>query len=74
MPTNRFLVVAKYAVGSNRGLKDVELVDTRIQGGGIKENLVETFKGSYPQVVPRYRSLRRYALPGRLGSASRPTC
>ena len=50
MATDRFLVVAKYAVGSNRGLKDVELVDTRVQGGGIKEDLVETFKGSYPQV------------------------
>lgn len=50
MATNRFLVVAKYAVGSNRGLKDVELVDTRVQGGGIKEDLVETFKGAYPQV------------------------
>ena len=50
MATNRFLVVAKYAVGSNRGLKDVELVDTRVQGGGIKDDLVETFKGSYPQV------------------------
>jgi len=50
MATNRFLVVAKYAVGSNRGLKDIQLVDTRVQGGGIKEDLVETFKGSYPQV------------------------
>jgi hypothetical protein len=50
MATNRFLVVAKYAVGSNKGLKDVQLVDTRVRGGGIKDDLIETFKGSYPQV------------------------
>jgi len=50
MATNKFLIVAKYAVGSNRGLKDVDLVDTRVRGGGIKPSLVETFKGSYPQV------------------------
>lgn len=50
MATNRFLVVAKYAVGSNKGLKDVDLVDTRVRGGGIKDDLIETFKGAYPQV------------------------
>lgn len=50
MATNRFLVVAKYAVGSNRGLKDVQLVDARVQGGGIKADLIEDFKGSFPQV------------------------
>ncbi len=50
MATNRFLIVSKYAVGSNRGLSDVDLVDTRVRGGGIKEELVTDFKGSYPQI------------------------
>ncbi len=50
MATNRFLIVGKYAVGSNRGLKDVDLVDTRVRGGGIKEEFITDFKGSYPQV------------------------
>lgn len=50
MATSRFLIVGKYAVGSNRGLHDVDLVDTRIRGGGIKEEFITDFKGSYPQV------------------------
>lgn len=50
MATNRFLIVGKYAVGSNKGLHDVDLVDTRVRGGGIKEELVTGFKGAYPQV------------------------
>lgn len=50
MATNRFLIVAEYAVGSNKGLNDVELVDTRVRGGGIKEDLITDFKGAYPQV------------------------
>ncbi len=50
MATSRFLIVGKYAVGSNRGLHDIDLVDTRVRGGGIKEELVTDFKGSYPQV------------------------
>jgi hypothetical protein len=50
MATNRFLIVAEYAVGSNKGLGDVELVDTRVRGGGIKEDLITDFKGAYPQI------------------------
>ena len=45
-----FLVVARYGIGSNRGLQDLHLVDTRVRGGGINPDQLSEAKLAFPDI------------------------
>jgi hypothetical protein len=45
-----FLVIARYGIGSNRGLQDLQLVDTRVRGGGINPDQLSEAKLAYPDI------------------------
>jgi hypothetical protein len=45
-----FLIVARYGIGSNRGLQDLQLVDTRVRGGGINPDQLSEAKLAYPDI------------------------